>query len=271
MLNQKTISFQNKPMNYYAGGNGPAIVFLHGFCEDHTVWNDFVEPFSSAYKIIAPDFPGFGTSPVVDGLSMAVMADLVKSILDSEGIHDCIMVGHSMGGYVALNFAGRFSSMLNGLVLFHSTAYEDDDQKKQDRQRVADLVLKNDYKKFINDLYGNLFSESFKEKNKEAFKQWKNYAADHCSAESIAAASLAMGDRANTVDVLKNFDHPVLFILGRKDKTIILEKTLPLTHLPKKSAIQILEDAAHMGMIEQPAPAQQALREFLDLCKIVPG
>ncbi len=86
MLTRKIISFQNKPISYYTESDGPALIFLHGFCEDHTIWYDFMQPFLNQYKIIAADFPGFGHSQSLEGtITIDLMADLGQGLFNDEG------------------------------------------------------------------------------------------------------------------------------------------------------------------------------------------
>src|SRR5262249_42092154 len=143
-MNEKQIWLKGAEVNYAFEGTGLPLMFIHGFCEDQTVWSEFIEPFMNTWKIMLVDLPGFGESSMPGGnTSMDFYGDCVKAILEQEKIRECVMIGHSMGGYITLNFASRFSEYLNGIGLFHSTALPDDEGKKSDRQRVAEFVRKN--------------------------------------------------------------------------------------------------------------------------------
>ena len=95
---------------YKVDGSGPAIVFLHGFMEDHSIWDEFVEQIAEKYRCICIDLPGFGKSGVFREIhTMDFMAGKVWEVLKKEHVSKCILIGHSMGGYVSLAFAKLFS------------------------------------------------------------------------------------------------------------------------------------------------------------------
>ncbi|MEO6169088.1 MAG: alpha/beta hydrolase [Chitinophagales bacterium] len=273
-MTSTSITFQDTNLNYYASGNGLALVFIHGFCEDHLIWmqpsgeQNFVKSFTENYRVILPDIPGFGKSllggDVSDGNgAMDYYASCIKAILDAEKINSCLIIGHSMGGYITMNFASRFPAYLKGFALFHSTAYADDDAKKADREKAAAFVRKNGSAPFVNELYSKLFGAAYTVTHAEEIAAIKKHAATTSSVEGVAQASLAMRDRKDTTEILKQSTVPVLFIIGKEDKAISPEKTLQLTHLPERSVIRVLENAGHMGMMEEPDQCRKAIDEWL--------
>ncbi|HUM46398.1 MAG TPA: alpha/beta hydrolase [Chitinophagales bacterium] len=285
-MTSTSLTYQDTNLAYYTSGEGFPLVFIHGFCEDHSIWmqgkgNDFLKPFIENYRVILPDIPGFGKSllrkngsddnsttqprDVMHGISttMDYYTDCIKAILDAEKIAKCVMIGHSMGGYITMNFASRFPDHLKGFGLFHSTAYADDDAKKADREKAAAFVRKNGSAPFVNELYSKLFGSAYKDAHAEEIAAIKKYASGTSSVEGIAQASLAMRDRKDTTEILKQSTVPVLFIIGKEDKAISPEKTLQLTHLPERSVICVLEKAGHMGMIEEADQCRKAIEELL--------
>ena len=87
------INFKEIKVNYSSRGKGKAIVFLHGFCEDSSVWDDFISTFKSN-KIIRIDLPGFGSSEAMNNPSVELFADVVKSVLNHLEIKTCTLIGH---------------------------------------------------------------------------------------------------------------------------------------------------------------------------------
>ena len=141
---EKQIKFRGTRLNYVVEGDGPAVVLLHGFLEDHSIWNGFTGRLSGRYKVLAIDLPGFGNSNVFsENHSMQAMAEAVACAMAEEKIDQCIMVGHSMGGYVTLAFADQYPAKLKGFVLFHSQAEADDADGKINRDRAIDIVKKH--------------------------------------------------------------------------------------------------------------------------------
>ena len=269
-MQQKIVSLNNNPVGYFREGSGFPVVFVHGFPMDHTAWTfdeNFLKPVSGMFSVILPDNAGYGKSALPGhDLTMDYYADSIKAVLDAEKIKECLMIGHSMGGYMVLNFAKRFPGYLKGFGLFSSTAYADDEAKKQNRIEVAEAVRKSDAATFVNGMLHKLFGEKYSSAHEKEITAMKEYFGSVTTAEAIAQASLAMGKREDTTAVLKDTKVPVLFLIGKDDKVVPPEKTLPLTHLPERSVIGILDETGHMGMVESPDESQRKVAEWAKMC-----
>ncbi|HYV93224.1 MAG TPA: alpha/beta hydrolase [Chitinophagales bacterium] len=269
-MKEKSITHKGTTIGYFEEGSGFPIVFVHGFPFDHAAWaHGFTDAFTKNYRVILPDNAGFGKSGLPDeDVTMEYYADCIKAILDNEKISSCLMIGHSMGGYMVLNFAQRFPNYLKGFGLFSSTAYADDDAKKQNRIEVANNARKMSPAEFVNSMLHKLFGEKYAATHENEINEFKKYFGSVATSEGIAQASLAMGKRADTSDVLKNAKVPVHFIIGNDDKVVPPEKTLPLTSLPEQSVIATLEGTGHMGMIEAMQESQNRIQEWIDVCNV---
>src|SRR5688572_19099889 len=135
------------------------IVFLHGFCESKALWTDLISKLPEKFHCVALDLPGFGANlePVAD-FSMEAMAETVHAELKKLHIKKCILVGHSLGGYVSLAFAEKYPKMLQGLCLFHSSALPDTEEKKEARKKTIDFVKKHGVVTFIQSFVEPLFA-----------------------------------------------------------------------------------------------------------------
>ena len=117
----KTCLYKNAPVTFSETGKGRAVVLLHGYLGSHKIWEQTVSNLSKTYRVIAIDLPGHGgTSSYGYAHSMELMAKCVKSVMDHLRLKTYVIVGHSMGGYVALAFADLFPDNLKGLCLYHS-------------------------------------------------------------------------------------------------------------------------------------------------------
>lgn len=269
MKTEKTLQLKQSVISYSSEGNGFPMVFVHGFPMDHTAWDDFVKPLAEKYRVILPDNAGFGKSSLPpEDLTMDYYADCIKAILDEEKARECLMIGHSMGGYIVLNFAKRFPASLKGFGLLNSTAYADDDAKKQNRIEVAATARKGDAVSFVNAMLHKLFGEKYSSSHEQDIVSMKNHFGSAATTEGIAQASLAMGKREDTSSVLINTKVPVLFIIGKEDKVIPPEKILPLTHLPERSVIGMPEEAGHMVMIEASEESKRLTFEWIEICDL---
>ncbi|HUS01040.1 MAG TPA: alpha/beta hydrolase [Chitinophagaceae bacterium] len=259
-MENKFIQYQNKKIYYKLYGNGKPVVLLHGIPVNCNVWNDLAVSLQNDFLIITPDIPGSGRSEMLEGESVSIedYAEAIKAILDKENISQCTMIGHSMGGYITLAYAEKYSGSLNGLGLFHSTAYADDEEKKQIRRKAIEFIKANGAYSFLKTSTPNLFAgkEHFKEMN-EIIEEGKNFNAD-----ALIQYYKAMINRAGRTHVLKSFDKPVLFIIGEKDSVIPLQAALEQSHLPVMSDVNIL-DTGHMAMIEESSKSQLIVKSFL--------
>ena len=119
----KTTIFKNTKISYNEQGKGTAVVLLHGFLENQSMWDAFVPEFSKKYRVITIDLLGHGQTECLGYIhSMEDQADMVHHVLHELKIRKAILVGHSMGGYVALAFAELYPDNMKGLVLLNSTS-----------------------------------------------------------------------------------------------------------------------------------------------------
>lgn len=250
--------FKNASIHYKVEGKPKhqTVVFLHGFTESLDIWDDFSAELSVDLKVICIDLPGHGKSACVANLpagrqgahSMELMADIVKAVLDEEGVWECVMIGHSMGGYVTLAFAEKFPAMMKGFGLFHSSAFPDTPEGKANRAKAIEAIEKNHsgfIMSFIPDLFAPASRDSLKKEIDALVKK-----AECMSAEAIIASQLGMMERYDKREVLANASCPVLFIAGKMDTRIPFEKVLEMIAIPKDSTALLLHDIAHMGYLE---------------------
>lgn len=264
----KTIPIQtaaNPHILFYRDkGAGAPTLLLHGFAEDSTVWDNQVHTLSTACRLIIPDLPGSGRStPLTTPISMEEMAAIIKELLDQLEIHQCTLIGHSMGGYITLAFAALYPQRLSAFGLFHSTAYPDSEEKKATRRKAIDFIRTNGAAPFIRQSTPNLFSAHTRQHRPELIE------ATIAKYSGFAPASLiayyeAMIARPDRTDVLRQFSRPVLFIIGQDDNVIPVQQALAQSWLPSISQLHILKNAGHQAMLENPEKSTQLLQEFIN-------
>jgi len=244
-------------------GSGFAVVLIHGLCETHTIWDRFAANLADKYRIIYPDLPGFGNSPLPTvPFSIDDIAYMINISIDNLGVDKCIMIGHSLGGYVTLAFAANHSSRLSGFGLFHSSSMPDSEEKKHARDKAIAFIDENGVNPFVKSFIPGLYYN----KNPSI----KNYIdlhvkeAQNCSANSIIAYSRAIKNRPDRQDLIVNSSVPVLFICGDKDKAVPISQSLEQTATLDKSSVWVLKNTAHMGMIEQFDESLAIVRNYLD-------
>ena len=262
-MESKFIKYQNINVHYRSIGKGVCVILLHGFGEDSNIWNTIINALKTDFNLLIPDIPGSGKSEMLTGENILIddYAVVIKTILDKENITMCSMIGHSMGGYIALSFAEKYSESLIALGLFHSSAFADDKEKKQARLKGIDFINKNGAHAFLKTTIPNLFSENFKLKySKEIDRLIEN--GKSFLPQALIQYYNAMINRTDTTDLLKTFDKPVLFIIGEMDKAVPMQTILQQCHLPSVSHIYVM-DTGHMGMLEDTEKSKEILWEFL--------
>ena len=262
---EKQIRFQGRNISYGIEGSGPAVVLLHGFLESKAIWSYFTVSLKEHFTVIAVDLLGHGESEVVHQMhDMKLMAEAVKEVLMEEKISSTVVVGHSMGGYVALQLADKNESLVNGLVLFHSHGKADSDKAKANRQGAIKAV-KQSRNKFLKKFFPDLFDPNHVDNYSSEIKEL-NEIASQMSTEAIVAALLGMRDRPARLKYLSSTENPVLFILGKQDTRMQYEKVLIQAVVPAHSEIMLLDDVGHMGMIEARDKTLKAILHFALRC-----
>ncbi|RMG85516.1 MAG: alpha/beta hydrolase [Bacteroidetes bacterium] len=259
----QSIIFKGKKLGfrYQKGAGDMALIFIHGFCEDSRMWDDFATAFRAPN--VRVDLPGFGGSEVPDVHTIEYMAEAVGAILDHLRIEKCLVVGHSMGGYVSLELARHHPEKMAGLCLFHSHPFADDSDKKQSRDKGIEFIRNHGHVLYVRQLIPKLFAFDFNKGYPFAVNKLI-YNATQLAPEGIIAALEAMRDRPDRADVLRNLPCPVQFIIGKKDAAVPYETSLRQTLLPDLSDIRIFADIGHMGMFEATARTTLALDQFRD-------
>ncbi len=243
------------------------LVLLHGYCEDRTLWHQMATSLSKNHTVICPDLPGFGESTpfAQESFSIDDFAEELHRLLEESGITQCVMIGHSMGGYVGLAFAEKYPEMLAGFGLFHSTAFADSDEKQETRTKAIRLIQEHGTAKFVEGLFPSLFAQGTQTPHRTQLDALVQKAS---TIPSITAAATmeAMRERPSRLHILQELSVPVLYIVGQQDTTVPVAQSLQECFLAKDSTLVALENAGHMGMIEAHDVTAKRIDEFMRYC-----
>lgn len=210
------ILFKNTKIRFADFGKGEAIVLLHGFLENSSMWKDFIPTLSKKNRVITIDLLGHGKSECLGYVhTMELMAEAVEAVLKSLKIKRAIIIGHSMGGYVALALLEKNWHLVKGICLANSTAVADSEDKKRNRERAIKAVKEN-HKTFVRLSITNLFRSKNRILFKEAFEKVRQEALK-TPVKSIIASLEGMKIRKDRLELLKKSDIPKLVMLGEKD------------------------------------------------------
>lgn len=240
-------------------GKGRPLIFIHGFPMHSAVWDTFSDRFTSSNTVITPDLPGFGKSAILSpGFSLADVAEKLNQLVVDRSLSGGVIVGHSLGGYVALAMVDKRPDLFEGLGLFHSTAYADSEEKKQSRDKAVEFIRKNGAKAFATNFITPLFADA----HHPAIEKVKTIAADSDEA-AVIGYTLAMRDRPDRTKTLKSFKKPTLFLAGEKDQGIPVDSIHKQAVNCQNPEIHVLSNVAHMAMFEQPEEAATKISGFL--------
>lgn len=241
-------------LHYRSFGEGKTLVFLHGFLESSNMWSHLDLNALHAHCVLI-DLPGHGQSPLSDKAeipSISFMAEKVVEVLTSLHISQFTLVGHSLGAYVGLEVGQLLP--FQKLIFLNSNCWSDDEQKRRDRLRVADLAY-SAKKHFIREAIPALFGrpKDFQTEIKELVSE-----ANHMTSDAIAYAALAMRERKDfTQEVLAN-PSKYVFIHGILDTLVSREQLI--SRLPDVR-IHVLPNAGHMSHMESPGKIFELLLE----------
>lgn len=239
------------------------VVLLHGYLESMLVWEEFVPYLYKQVRVVTLDLPGHGISVVTGEIhTMDFLADTVAEGLRALGIEHCTLVGHSMGGYVALAFCERHPDMLDGLVLLSSTPNPDTPEKAENRRREIELVRagKKDLLARVAPAAG--FAEQNRVRMQDAIEDLSEQVFV-TEDEGIVALLGGMIARRDQNEMLRKTSVPVLFILGRKDDYIPPEAAEAMVAAHPEARVVWLENSGHMGFLEEPEATAWAILEFI--------
>jgi pimeloyl-ACP methyl ester carboxylesterase len=223
------------------------------------MWDNYIATFAKKNRIITIDLLGHGETECLGYVhSMEDNAMAVQAVLAELRIRKAILVGHSMGGYVALAFAELYPYFVKGLVLLNSTAKEDNHERKLNRDRAIKAV-KQSYKVFVSMAVANLFSENNRERlvaeielvKKEALKT---------PLQAIVASLEGMKTRKDRSLLFQHGSYPKMLILGEKDPVLGYEETKSQIENTEVQLISFPD--GHMSHIENQEDLAAVLLSF---------
>ena len=267
MEQHRTLTVDGRTVHYRDEGrnNTPTLVLLHGFLQNLDVWTSYVLSYMQQLRVITIDLPGHGlTDSFCDVHTTDFMADIVKEVLNAAGVDQCVVVGHSMGGYVALAFAERYPYSVRGLGLVNSHAMADTAAQREQREQVCQQAQEN-VASYIVNFVPSLFDESRRPILSHEINDLQAQCL-HTSAASVIAAQRGMARRPSRIGMLQQLDVPVYFVYGKNDSRIPIELAVTQTLLPRRAEALLLENVAHMSFIEEREYVKPRLLNFVLGC-----
>jgi pimeloyl-ACP methyl ester carboxylesterase len=231
------------------------VVLIHGHGVDASIWNSIDADLVSVMPVLKPDFSRLATRTTIEGY-----ADELMNYLRTVQVNRVVLVGHSMGGYIALAFAERYPALVAGLVLYHSTATADAADRREQRQQTINELRTQGSAPFIEKQMPKVVAPSYPaEKIEQLVDRYRTLPAD-----ALAVGMEAIMSRPDRTHVLRDASVPMRLVLGKEDQVIPYEKTRKLADLSDLIDVTAINQAGHLSMVEQPVASVNALLSFLD-------
>ena len=248
-------------------GAGPAVVLLHAFPLDHRMWDgQFPGLVDAGWRVLAPDLPGFGASELPDAEpSLTVIVDTLIASLLERGIDRCVLVGLSVGGYLAMEWLRRRPEMLAGLVLCDTKATADSEMARQARVAMADEMDRepSHTSEILRDrVLPVLVGETTIRQRPEvvsAVGQW----IDRAPAVSVSWIQRAMAARPDSVRTLREAMLPVVIVWGEEDALSHESEQATMLEALRDGRMIVVPAVGHLSALEDPGSVTRAIGEFL--------
>ena len=243
-------------------GEGPPILFIHGYPLDKSLWQDQVKNLSP-WRRIAPDLRGLGDSDAPDlGYSMATYAADLAALLDALGVGQVVLCGLSMGGYVAFELLRSHRERVLGLVLISTRAEADSAEGRKARDQAAGVARERGAGAIAESMLPKMLSPG-SQQDPDLVSRLRNTMA-RAPVPGIVGALTAMRERPDSTGLLGSLSGlPTLVIAGESDQLIPLADVTRMHDAIPGSVLKVIPGAGHVSPLEQPAAVTAALREFL--------
>jgi pimeloyl-ACP methyl ester carboxylesterase len=252
-------------LEHVAEGQGPVVVLLHGFPLNRAIWDDQRAALSRDFRVVVPDLPGMGASPVVsDATSMDDMADEVIDLLDSLAVEGHVTVGGlSMGGYVVLSLMERHPERLSGAILVDTRADADSPEAAANRRALAsDVEASGSLDKVVNSFLPKVLGKTT-HSERPALVERVRQIMGSTTPLGAAACLRGMAGRPDRRGVLPRFQRPALVIVGEEDTLTPPDEAREMASALPSSRLELIPRAGHLSCMENPAAVTAAIQSFL--------
>lgn len=244
-------------------GHGPALLFIHGYPLDHTLWEHQLAHLEGWHRI-APDLRGMGQSDAPDlGYSMATYADDLLALLTALGVEKVVLCGLSMGGYIAFEILRRARERVRALVLMDTRAEADTAEARRARDQAAGHARDGGGEAIASLMLPRMLASATPKENPGLAERVRRQMAATPTA-GILGALASLKDRPDSTGLLPTLDGmPVLVVVGAEDQITPLPLAQAMADAIPGSRLAVIPGAGHLPPLERPEPTTAMLAEFL--------
>lgn len=242
-------------------GSGPALLFVHGYPLDGTLWRHQAGAFPG-WRTLIPDLRGLGRSDAPDvGYSMATYADDLAALLDAVEVDDVVLAGLSMGGYVAFEFLRRHRPRVRGLVLVDTRAQADSAEGRKGREAAMAVAREGGAPLIADQMLTKLLAPSAPDALRESVREMMAAS----PVPGILGALVAMRDRPDSTELLPTLEGlPTLVVVGAEDVITPPADARAMAKAIPGARLAEIPGAGHLAPLEEPEAFNRQLGSFLD-------
>lgn len=245
-------------LHFKEKGSGYPVLLIHGFPLDHTIYLETADRLCDHARVVLADLRGFGQSiPTGQAISLRQMADDLIELMDDLEIEKAILGGHSMGGYIGLDFCRRYPQRAAGLALIASHSGADTDEQRQGRLANIERIRGGQARDYLLETMLPKLSQSVDVRKR--LTGLMTSTAD----DTLIGALRSMADRHDHTHWLKESGIPAAVICGEDDMILPVEKAVQMAALIGADPVAAIPAAGHMPMMENPDATADALKRFV--------
>jgi pimeloyl-ACP methyl ester carboxylesterase len=249
---------------YGQWGEGTPVVLLHAFPFPRRMWQFQYDGLTTQMRLVTPDLPGFGESPVPDDQpDLGVAADGVLALLDSLDLDQVVLGGLSLGGYVAMEILRRRPEVVRALVLADTKASADPEAGREKRLRMADLLEQDGSNRvLVHDVLPTLVGDTTREEHPETV-EWLRELVGQADPRGAAWTQRAMAARPDSFDTLRQVRVPTLVVVGEEDTLSPPSDAEEMVTAIPGAQIAVLPGAGHISAAERPDEFNNVVCDFV--------
>lgn len=252
------------PLYLRDAGAGPAVLLLHAFPLNGRMWVPQIEALSGRARLIAPDLPGFGLSPVPSvSPSLDDYAREIVAALDRLGIDQVVVGGLSMGGYLAFRLVGRLGERLRGLLLADTRPTPDTREAAVERQELAAEVEARGVGVAADEFLPKIIGTTTQRTRPELLDRVRAIIGENTPA-GVAGALRAMAARPDSTPLLTTLRCPVLCVVGEEDRLTPPELAEQMVARVPRGRLEVIPESGHLSNLEAPESFNEALSTLID-------
>lgn len=246
-------------------GEGRPLLLLHSYWGSHILFDRLATVLSAKMKVIRIDLPGHGKSgmPPIN-YTFEQFSVILNQLLIRLDIREKVsIIGHSMGGYVALAFAAKYPERIASLVLMHSPTTSADIKSIKLREREGRLLQKGKKELLLQvTIPSNIAPENIGIMGDAI--ALINHTSDQVTTEGALRSIYAINHRGNYLTVLQNAQYPILIVIGKYDNVYNANDQLEDASQIPKAEVLMLNQSGHLGFLEEEKLVLKKLEMFLE-------